>query len=230
MVDRVIGGVVYPTHEFRNEVGFDNLSVCTVPEASIPTLGPPQYADTFVQSDNPATRGFLTWDWNNSVWIPLQYRLGIDNGAIGATGPAGPAGPTGPQGVAGTNGTNGVGASPGNAAPMTIAFATAYQAPDATKSAFISIMIETAYSTSVAGTQTDEVEVRIGADNAVATGGGVRVGTVKTSLTGIAVTVGMGTTDRSQVAVMLPPGWFFSVRRLSGTIATINATFIQSLS
>lgn len=212
MVDRVIGGVVYPTHEFRNEVGFDNLSVCTVPESSIPTLGPPQYADTFVQSDNPATKGFLTWDWTNLVWIPIQYHLGIKDGAAGAAGP------------------QGVGASPGNAAQMTVEFATAYQAPDVTKSAFISIMIETAYSTSVAGTQTDEVEVRIGEDNAVASGGGVRVGTVKSSLTGVAATDGMGATDRSQVAVMLPPGWFFSVRRLSGTIATINEAFIQSLS
>lgn len=231
MVDRVIGGVTYPTHEFRNEVGFDNLSVCTVPAASIPTLGAPQFADTFVQSDNPATRGFLTW--TGSTWIPIHTPLGIKEGVPGPVGPTGSTGATGAQGVVGPVGPvgpQGVGASPGNAVPMTVAFATAYQAPDITKSAFLSVMIETAYTVTVAGGQTDEVEVRIGTDNTVATGGGARVGTFKTSLTGILGTVGMGTSDRGQIAVMLPPGWFFSVRRLAGTIATINATFVQTLS
>jgi hypothetical protein len=90
-------------------------------------------------------------------------------------------------------------------------------------------MLESNYLTTLAGTSADEVEIRIGSTNAVATGGGNQVATWKTSLTGIALTVGMGIIQRSPVAFMLPAGWYFSVRRLSGTTATIVSTLAQPL-
>lgn len=141
--------------------------------------------------------------------------------------------PQGAAGAAGSNGANGaagVGVSPAAPAAMTVAFATAYQVADPLKAAHINIMIESAYTTTIAGTSADEVEIRIGSTNAVATGGGSQVATWKTSLTGIALTVGLGLIQRNPVSFMLPPGWFFAVRRLSGTTATIISTAAQPLS
>jgi hypothetical protein len=150
-------------------------------------------------------------------------------GDKGDTGSTGPQGATGAIGATGPAGANGVGVAPGAPAAMTVAFATAYQAADNTKAAHINVMLESNYLTTIAGTSSDEVEIRIGSTNAVATGGGNQVATWKTSLTGIALTVGMGIIQRSPVAFMLPAGWYFSVRRLSGTTATIVSTLAQPL-
>lgn len=140
-----------------------------------------------------------------------------------------PQGQAGTSGTNGTNGTNGVGIAPGAPAALTVAFATAYQASDNTKAAHINVMLESSYLTTLAGTSADEVEIRIGSTNAVATGGGNQVATWKTSLTGIALTVGLGIIQRSPVAFMLPAGWYFAVRRVSGTTATIQSTLAQPL-
>lgn len=140
-----------------------------------------------------------------------------------------PAGAAGGAGTNGTNGTNGVGVTPGAPAAMTIAFATAYQVADPTKAAHINIMLESNYVTTVAGTSADEIEVRIGPTNGVATGSGTQVATWKTSLTGISLTVGLGLIQRNPVAFMLPIGWYFAVRRISGTTATISSTLAQPL-
>jgi len=150
-------------------------------------------------------------------------------GDKGDTGNTGPQGVVGPTGATGSTGAAGVGIAPSAPAAMTVTFATAYQASDNSKAAHINVMLESNYLTTLAGTSADEVEIRIGPTNAVATGGGNPVATWKTSLTGIALTVGMGIIQRSPVAFMLPAGWYFSVRRLSGTTATIVSTLAQPL-
>lgn len=113
----------------------------------------------------------------------------------------------------------------------TVAFGTAYQATDKTKAALISVMVETIYSVTLAGTQTDTVELRIGPDaTTVANGtGGTAIATFKTSLTGIAVTIGLANTQRNQLAALIPPNWYFAVRRVAGTTATIQGAFDQAL-
>ena len=151
-------------------------------------------------------------------------------GANGTNGSAGAKGDTGAQGVQGIQGVAGAGASPSAPAAMSVAFGTAYQFSEPTKGAHINIMLESNYMTTLAGTSADEVEVRIGPTSAVATGGGSQVASWKTSLTGIALTVGLGLIQRNPVSFMLPIGWYFAVRRISGNTATIVSTAAQPLS
>lgn len=133
-------------------------------------------------------------------------------------------GPSGPTGQAGVNAFG----SPNTLSP---AFATAYQATDPTKPAVLSAMIETIYTVSVASTLADTVELRIGSVQAtVANGtGGTAVATFRTSLTGITLSIGMGTINRNQLTGFLPTGWFFALRRISGTTATIQGAFDQAV-
>lgn len=127
----------------------------------------------------------------------------------------------------------------GPAGPATIgvpnvrspAFGTAYQATDNTKPSFISAMIDTAYTVTVASTIADTVELRIGPVQAtVANGtGGTAVATFRASVTGIALAIGLGIGQRNQLSAMLPTGWWFSLRRIAGTTATISSATDQPL-
>lgn len=145
-------------------------------------------------------------------------------GATGAQGPAGPAGATGATGAAGTSLTPGI---PADKAGVVVG--TAYQADTPSKVHLLCVTMDTAYSVTLAGTSTDEVELRIGPDATVATGGGYQAGTARWSLTGIAVTIGMGIGDRTPMPILLPVGWYFAIRRLAGTGATIKAVKLQPL-
>lgn len=119
-----------------------------------------------------------------------------------------------------------------NPSSMAVSFGTAYQSPDTTYSTVVSIMIETTYTITIANTQADEVELRVGPDaTSVANGsGGNSVASFKSSLTGIALSVGMGTVNRQQMVGFIPPSWYFAVRRLVGSVAIIQAASWQSMS
>ena len=121
--------------------------------------------------------------------------------------------------------------TPGAPAALSPTFGTAYQAANPAKAALISVMVETAYTITVAGTQSDTVELRIGPVQAtVANGtGGTAVATFKTSLTGIALTIGLANVQRNQLSALLPPGWFYALRRVAGTTATVQGAFEQPL-
>lgn len=111
------------------------------------------------------------------------------------------------------------------------AFGTAYQATDPTKPSLISAMIETIYSITVGNTQADTVELRIGPVQATVANGsaGTAVATYKNSLTGITLSIGMGTINRNQLSAILPTGWYYALRRVVGSIATITSATDQSL-
>lgn len=132
-----------------------------------------------------------------------------------------------PQGNAGIPGPTAV------SSPVTVtpAFGTAYAATVPTKPSFISAMIDTAYTVTVASTQADTVELRIGPVQAtVANGtGGFVAATFRASLTGIALVIGLGLGQRNQISAMLPVGWFYALRRTQGTAATINSATDQAL-
>lgn len=110
-------------------------------------------------------------------------------------------------------------------------FGTAYQATDNTKPSFISAMIDAAYTVTVASTLSDTVELRIGPVQAtVANGtGGTAVAVFRASLTGIALVIGLGLGQRNQLSAMLPTGWWWAIRRVAGTTATITSATDQSL-
>lgn len=160
-------------------------------------------------------------------------------GPKGDTGAQGPIGLTGASGTNGTNGTNGATGATGPAGPaiisaptlVTPAFGTAYAASVPTKPSFISAMIDTAYTVTVIGTQADTVELRIGPVQAqVAAGtGGTAVATFRASVTGIALVIGLGIGQRNQLSAWVPTGWFWALRRVSGTTATITSATDQAL-
>lgn len=132
-----------------------------------------------------------------------------------------------PQGNVGIAGPTTIG-SPNARTP---AFGTAYQATDNTKPSFISAMIDTAYTVTVASTVSDTVELRIGPVQAtVANGtGGFVAATFRASVTGIALVIGLGIGQRNQLTSLLPTGWWWSIRRVAGTTATITSATDQSL-
>lgn len=156
-----------------------------------------------------------------------------DPGSTGSTGPTGATGSTGAAGAAGSTGATGP-AGPstiGTPNTLTPAFGTAYQATTPTKPSFVSAMIDTAYTVTVIGTQADTVELRIGpVQSTVANGtGGTAVATFRASLTGIALTVGLALGQRNQLSALLPTGWYYALRRIAGTTATISSATDQAL-
>lgn len=166
-------------------------------------------------------------------------------GAAGATGPAGAKGDTGTQGAKGDTGSPGAKGDTGPqgpagvnafAAPVTrtLAFNTVYQATDKTKPAMLSVMIETIYALTLASlAPSDTVELRIGATDtgllAATNPTGTPVAVFKGGLTGIAVVVGMVLTQRNQLTAFLPAGWYFGLRRVAGTTATVQGAYDQAV-
>lgn len=122
-------------------------------------------------------------------------------------------------------------ASLGSPNTLTPAFGTAYAATNPAKPATISAMIETSYTITVIGVQQDTVELRIGPVQATVANGtaGTAVATFRTSLTGIALTVGLANSQRNQLTAFLPAGWFWALRRVVGTTATIQGAFDQAV-
>lgn len=120
---------------------------------------------------------------------------------------------------------------PGAPVSRSLAFATLYQATTKTKPAVISVNVETTYTVTLAGVMEDLVEIRIGAEadkaKLVDGSGGIVVPSFRTSLTGIALTVGMSQTQRNQMLVLLPVGWYFAIRRVTGTKAVISSATDQ---
>lgn len=158
-------------------------------------------------------------------------------GPQGIPGVQGPIGLTGPAGSNGINGTNGSIGPVGPAGPSVVsaptartpAFGTAYAGADPTKPSFISAMIDTAYTVTVASVLADTVELRIGPVQAqVAAGtGGFVAATFRASVTGIALVIGLGIGQRNQLTALLPAGHFWAIRRVAGTTATITSATEQ---
>lgn len=154
--------------------------------------------------------------------------FGIPAGAKGDTGATGAAGATGATGATGAAGVNAFGAP----TAITPTFGTAYQAANPSKPAVITAMIRTAYSISIAGTQADTVELRIGASSAdiiAGTGTSKAVGSFEASLTGIAISIGMAQISRNELVAHLPAGWYYGLFRVAGTTATVQSAFDQSV-
>lgn len=140
------------------------------------------------------------------------FNFTIPRGDQGLTGPAGPAIVSSPT-------------------ILTPAFGTAYATAVPTKPSFISAVIDAAYSVTVIGTQSDTVELRVGPVQAtVANGtGGFRVGLFRASVTGIALVIGLGVGQGNQVSGWVPIGWYWALRRVAGTTATITNAVEQTL-
>lgn len=129
----------------------------------------------------------------------------------------------------GATGAQGVGLSPAAPVSLTVAFATAYRPADTTKPYRVSVMIDATYTVAVAGTVGDTCELWIGNSATVATTGGTKCDSWRGALTGILTLVGAGVGMRGSVEALVPAGWYFAVRRTSGTTATIPEAYTQLL-
>lgn len=133
----------------------------------------------------------------------------------------------------GATGAQGVGLSPGTGITTAVTLGVAFRATDTTKPHFLSVMIDVAYSITLAATLADVVELWVGPVSADVASGNTatakRVASFRSSLTGIAVSIGMGSGDRGQLTWLVPAGHYCAVRRTTGTTATISEVFMQPL-
>lgn len=108
------------------------------------------------------------------------------------------------------------------AAPTAIsplpALGTAYQV---TKTSNLSICVGVSYTVTLASTMEDIIELRVGTDATVATGGGVVVASWRASFTGMA--------DRAQLTAIVPGSTYWALRRTKGTASTVVSAVIQPL-
>lgn len=117
------------------------------------------------------------------------------------------------------------------AAARSPAYATAYQTANPSKPSFISAVIETIHSVAVVGTIQDTVELRIGANAAqVAAGtGGNVVAQTNQRVTAVLTLVGLVIGQRDTLQAWVPAGWYWALRRTTGTAATIVSATEQEL-
>lgn len=181
------------------------------------------------------------------------------DGQPGAVGPQGPAGPalsigmtttgapgstaaatvsenrlnlTIPRGDTGATGAAGKDAQAfaNVAAPTAIsplpALGTAYQVA---KTSNLSVVVEASYTVTLASVMEDIIELRIGTEATVATGGGVLVASWRASFTGIGVMIGAGMADRAQLTAIVPGSMYWALRRTKGTASTVVSAVIQPL-
>lgn len=112
---------------------------------------------------------------------------------------------------------------------LSMSLATAYQATNPAKAAFVTITISSTASLTLSGGQTQTAQIVIGSTSAVASGTGTSIGTTSNSQTGgvvVGVAVNAGLSSTTTVAI--PAGWYFAVRQTSGTVSIASA-FDQSL-
>lgn len=126
-------------------------------------------------------------------------------------------------------GTSGAAPAIGTPNTLSMSLATAYQATNSAKPAFVTITLSSSAQLTISGGQTQTAQIVIGSTSAVASGTGTAIGTSSNSQTGtvvvgVALTAGMtGTTT-----IALPAGWYFAVRQTSGTVSIASA-FDQSI-
>lgn len=170
--------------------------------------------------------------WTATGDLMVRYSNGVEQncGAMPA-GPTGPQGDTGATGSTGSTGATGPAGSAGvNAfgAPQTrtLSLATAYQASDPTKPAFVTVIVDLALSISI-GSADNAVELIIGPTNAVAGGTGLLADRWRNNLSVTLITLTFNGTQKLSAA--LPIGYYFAVRRVTGTGITISSAFDQAV-
>lgn len=135
-----------------------------------------------------------------SDWVEVYEAPGTN-----LTIPRGDTGPAGKDAQAFANV-----AAPTAISPLP-ALGTAYQV---NKTSNLSVVVE-------ASTMEDIIELRVGTDATVATGGGVVVASWRASFTGMA--------DRAQLTAIVPGSMYWALRRTKGTASTVVSAVIQPL-
>lgn len=117
----------------------------------------------------------------------------------------------------------------GTPTSRTLSLATAYQATDNTKPAFVTINLSSNPTLTLGGGSTNNAQIVMGSTSAVASGTGSQMGNHNNSLTGtLVVGVAINNGDTRQYTILLPAGWFFAIRQTAGTVS-ITSAFDQSM-
>lgn len=112
-----------------------------------------------------------------------------------------------------------------------LALATAYQATDNTKPAFVTVTLTSTASITLTTGTTISGEVRMGTTTAVATGTGTQIGSYTNSITGtLVVGANISTASNSVLSFMLPAGQYFAIRQTAGSGLSIVSAYDQAVS
>lgn len=111
----------------------------------------------------------------------------------------------------------------------TLSLATAFQATDSSKAAFVTVNLTSTANLSLSGGTTNSATIVIGSTSAVASGTGTIINNYANSNTG-ALTIGLNLSTISAVPATfaLPKNWFFAVLQTSGTVS-ITSAYDQAL-
>lgn len=110
-----------------------------------------------------------------------------------------------------------------------LSLATAYQATNNAKAAFVTVNLTSSASLSIATGTTNTAEIVIGSTVGVASGTGSLMGPYLNSLTGtLVVGLAVNTGSTTSYTLMLPAGWYFAVRQTAGSV-TIASAYDQSI-
>jgi hypothetical protein len=138
----------------------------------------------------------------------LAITYGLVTGATGSQGPAG---------------VNAIGT--GNS--RSGAFATAYQATDPTKPAYVTVFYSCTLTAALLSPAASTIELRTGSTNSVATGGGIQADTFSNSLS-VSIVLSLGWTGSGTLRAFLPTGYYFAARQTAGTACTFVSVLDQS--
>ncbi len=150
-------------------------------------------------------------------------------GSTGSTGAQGPTGATGAQGATGNTGATGPAGPSLISSPNTrsLSLATAYQATDTTKPAFVTVILECVATVGIGSPAANTVEMIIGSTNAVASGTGTLADAFRSDLS--VTLISLGWTGRQSLRANLPINWYFAIRRTAGTGCSISSSYDQGL-
>lgn len=114
-------------------------------------------------------------------------------------------------------------------APVTrsLSLATAYQASTPTKPALLKVEITCVTTVGVGSPQTNTIELRIGPNNTVASGGGTRADVFRSDLS--VTLISLGWTSQGVLRAEIPAGYYFSINRTVGSGTSIVTAYDQAL-
>lgn len=143
------------------------------------------------------------------------FNFTIPRGDVGATGNTGATGPVGPSVISSPN-------------TRSLSLATAYQATDTSKPAFVTVVIECTATVTIGSAQANTMELIVGSTNGVASGTGTLADTFRSDLS-VSIVISLGWTGRQTLRAQIPAGHFFAVRRTVGTGCSIISAHDQAL-
>lgn len=109
-----------------------------------------------------------------------------------------------------------------------VSIGQAYQASEPGLPAVVTVVLQA--TAVLAGVQAISGDVRMGIDAAVASGGGTMVGMYVNNLLGTTVPgLGLSTSVATTVSMLLPVGWYFAIRQVTGTGMQIVSCIEQAI-